>query len=98
MRPATHAEARTALTTFPGVGWKIADCIALFSLGKDGAIPVDTHIWRLAKARYATELAGRSLTTATYDLVTAAFHDCFGPYAGWAQQTLFYRAAVAKER
>jgi N-glycosylase/DNA lyase len=97
LRHATHADARKTLTAFEGVGAKIADCIALFSLDKDGAIPVDTHIWRLACNRYAPELAGRSLTPANYDRVTAAFQDRFGPYAGWAQQILFYRVAVAKE-
>jgi N-glycosylase/DNA lyase len=96
LRDASHADARNTLTGFEGVGAKIADCIALFSLDKDGAIPVDTHIWRLACNRYAPELAGRSLTPANYDRVTAAFQDCFGPYAGWAQQILFYRVAVAR--
>jgi N-glycosylase/DNA lyase len=97
LRTATHAEARDALTAFSGVGWKIADCIALFSLDKDGAIPVDTHIWRLARTRYLPQLAGRSLTPASYERVTAAFQDRFGPFAGWAQQILFYRSAVARE-
>lgn len=97
LRTVSHPDARTALTAFHGVGWKIADCIALFSLDADGAIPVDTHIWRLACTRYAPELAGRSLTSANYDRVTTAFQERFGPYAGWAQQILFYRAAVAKE-
>jgi N-glycosylase/DNA lyase len=97
LRTVSHSDARAALTAFHGVGWKIADCIALFSLDADGAIPVDTHIWRLACTRYAPELAGRSLTPANYDRVTAAFQDRFGPHAGWAQQILFYRAAVVKE-
>lgn len=93
---ATHEEARSVLCAFYGVGWKIADCICLFSLDKDGAIPVDTHIWRIARARYAPELQGKSLSPASYDRVTEVFQDRFGPCAGWAQQTLFYRAAVAR--
>jgi N-glycosylase/DNA lyase len=94
---ATHEEARRELCAFFGVGTKIADCVCLFALDKDGAIPVDTHIWRIACARYTPELAGRSLTPAAYDRVTDAFQDRFGPYAGWAQQTLFYRAAVGRQ-
>ncbi len=93
---ATHAEAKRELTAFFGVGEKIADCVCLFALDKDGAIPVDTHIWRIAQTRYAPDLAGRSLTPASYARVTEAFHERFGPRAGWAQQTLFYRAAVGR--
>jgi N-glycosylase/DNA lyase len=93
---ATHAEAKRELRAFFGVGEKIADCICLFSLDKDGAIPVDTHIWRIARAHYAPDLAGKSLTSANYARVVAAFHARFGPLAGWAQQILFYRVAVAR--
>ena len=98
LRSASYADARHALTRFFGVGAKIADCICLFALDKDGAIPVDTHIWRIARTRYAPELAGKSLTPANYDKVTLAFHQHFGPMAGWAQQILFYRAAVRREK
>jgi N-glycosylase/DNA lyase len=95
---ATHDEAKKELTAFFGVGEKIADCVCLFGLDKDGAIPVDTHIWRIAVTRYAPDLAGKSLTAANYARVTQAFHDRFGPLAGWAQQTLFFRAAVGRQR
>ncbi len=33
-----------ALIGFPGVGRKVADCVALFSLDQHGAIPVDVHV------------------------------------------------------
>ena len=95
---ATLGEAKRELLGFFGVGEKIADCVCLFSLDKDGAIPVDTHIWRMAVTRYAPELAGKALTPANYARATQAFHDRFGPRAGWAQQILFYRAAVARDR
>lgn len=36
-----------ALTTLPGVGPKVAACIALFSLDQHDAIPVDTHVWKV---------------------------------------------------
>lgn len=95
---ATYGEAKRELSGFFGVGEKIADCVCLFSLDKDGAIPVDTHIWRIAVARYAPDLAGKSLTAANYARVTQAFHDRFGSMAGWAQQILFFRSAVARDR
>src|SRR5262249_26778486 len=99
LRNVSHEEARQALCkTFFGLGLKIADCICLSSLDKDDVIPVDTHIWRMAQTRYAPELAGKSLTPANYNRVTAAFRERFGPKAGWAQQILFYRVAVGSRR
>lgn len=45
-------EWETALTTLPGVGPKVASCAALFSLDKNNVIPVDTHVWQLAREHY----------------------------------------------
>lgn len=42
------------LCEFPGVGRKVADCVALFSLRGDSCIPVDTHVWNIARRDYAT--------------------------------------------
>lgn len=36
------------LSTLPGVGPKVAACIALFSLDQHHAIPVDTHVWQVS--------------------------------------------------
>ena len=88
------AELEAELTQFPGIGRKIADCISLFSLDADSAVPVDTHIWRITKNHYAPELRDASLTPANYEHAASAFQRKFGPYAGWAQQTLFYQQAV----
>ena len=96
LRGRPDAVVKRELMRFFGVGEKIADCVALFSLDGDGAIPVDTHVWRMACAWYTPELRGRSLTPAAYARVGEAFRDRFGPFAGWAQQTLFYRAAVLR--
>jgi N-glycosylase/DNA lyase len=97
LRDAPYEEAKQALLRFFGVGEKIADCVCLFALDKNGAIPVDVHIWRIAQSWYAPDLAGKSLTPANYARAGAAFRDRFGPFAGWAQQTLFYRAAVGRK-
>ncbi len=94
LRQASHEEAKRELTAFFGVGEKIADCVALFSLDKNAAIPVDTHIWRMARTWFLPELAGSALTPANYAKVASTFHDRFGDHCGWAQQVLFYRAAV----
>lgn len=42
-------EAVNALATLPGVGPKVAACIALFSLDQHHAIPVDTHVWQVSR-------------------------------------------------
>ena len=95
---AAHEEAKRELTAFFGVGEKIADCVCLFALDKNGAVPVDVHIWRIAQTVYAPDLAEKSLTPANYARAVSAFHARFGPFAGWAQQILFYRAAVSRVR
>jgi endonuclease III len=41
-------EARDWLRQLPGVGYKTANCVLLFALGKP-ALPVDTHIFRVSR-------------------------------------------------
>ena len=36
------------LTSLPGVGLKAAKCVLMYSLGRK-VLPVDTHVWRVAK-------------------------------------------------
>jgi N-glycosylase/DNA lyase len=45
-------ELQTKLCEFRGVGRKVADCVALFSLKQDDAIPVDTHVWYVFVIRW----------------------------------------------
>ncbi|MFM7188920.1 MAG: DNA glycosylase [Armatimonadota bacterium] len=82
------------LTKIDGCGRKIADCIALFAFQHHHAVPVDTHIWKIARNHFVPQLADLSLTPKTYQLAVDAFHDRFGDYAGWAQQILFYQQAT----
>jgi len=42
-------EVRAALLDFTGVGPKTADCVLLFSGGRGGVFPVDTHVHRIAR-------------------------------------------------
>ncbi|MCO5593999.1 hypothetical protein L7F22_048018 [Adiantum nelumboides] len=37
------------LCSLPGIGPKVASCVSLFLLDQHHAIPVDTHVWRVAK-------------------------------------------------
>ena len=94
----TYDDLVRTLTKIDGCGRKIADCIALFAFGHHHAVPVDTHIWKIARNHFAPQLADQSLTPRTYQLAVDAFHDRFGDYAGWAQQILFYQQATRKPK
>lgn len=48
LRPLNMTEAEDYLLRLPGVGQKTARCVLLFSLAKP-SLPVDTHIFRVAK-------------------------------------------------
>ena len=84
-----YATARDELMRLEGVGPKIADCVCLFALAKDQAVPVDTHVWQLTRERYMPNLRGKSPSAAGYAQVLNYFHSHFEK-AGWAQQYLFY--------
>ncbi len=66
----------------PGVGAKIADCVCLFSLDHDEAIPVDTHVRRMVETYYRPDLAGESLTPGVTARIGDALRQRFGPMAG----------------
>lgn len=88
-----------ALCTLPGVGPKVAACVALFSLDKHEAVPVDVHVWALATRRYVPALHGKPNNPKAHPQVQAAFTKLFGPYAGWAHNTLFIgELGMMKER
>jgi N-glycosylase/DNA lyase len=84
-----YASARGELMRLEGVGPKIADCVCLFAMAKDQAVPVDTHVWQLTRDRYLPTLRGKTLTPSGYAQVLSFFHGRFEK-AGWAQQYLFY--------
>jgi hypothetical protein len=75
------------LVQFCGVGRKVADCVALFSLKQDNSIPVDVHVWNIARRDYDTERLLekiKSLTPAAYRQVGDLFRDRFKTKSGWA--------------
>ncbi len=77
-----YPEARQALCTLPGVGEKIADCVALFGLGHQQAFPVDTWMIKSMSRRYG--LNGWSPSQVAH---FGRVH--FGDHAGLARQYLF---------
>ncbi|XP_041128800.1 N-glycosylase/DNA lyase [Polyodon spathula] len=91
LRDVTYEEARAALCTLPGVGAKVADCVCLMSLDKAEAVPVDTHVWQIARRDYASQLGAghKTLTDRVYRDIGNHFRKLWGPYAGWAHSVLF---------
>lgn len=60
------------------------------SLNHLEAIPVDTHVLKIALKNYLPK--GRevkSMTPKLYNEIGDAFRDVYGPLAGWAQTVLF---------
>lgn len=80
------------LLQFSGVGRKVADCVALFSLKQGDSIPVDTHVWNIARRDYDPECTlhdVKSLTPSVYRRVGDLFRMRFPVKSGWAHSLLF---------
>ncbi|MCX8052731.1 MAG: hypothetical protein N3B12_02900 [Armatimonadetes bacterium] len=90
LRDLCYEQARDELLTIKGIGRKIADCVCLFSLDKDEAVPVDTHVLRIALRLWLPQMAGKSLTDTLYRRIAEEFRARYGRLAGWAQQFLYY--------
>ncbi len=60
------SEVVTSLKSLPGVGPKVADCVAMMSCDKLDAVPIDTHVWSLAVRDYGLARARKSLTSTAY--------------------------------
>ncbi|QYK53178.1 MAG: hypothetical protein KF824_13100 [Fimbriimonadaceae bacterium] len=82
-------EAMEQLQLLPGVGPKLAECVALFGLGHQSVVPIDTHMWNATTRRYFPELLGTSLTDSRRNLVRDEFRRRFGDLAGLAHQVVF---------
>ena len=82
---APYQEAKAKLMECPGIGPKIADCIAVFSLEKLEAFPIDVWIRRALGEWY---FPGQKTPPDRVLLEWA--HGHFGRYGGYAQQYLFH--------
>ena len=80
-----YAEAKAQLMECPGIGPKVADCIAVFSLEKLEAFPIDVWVRRALAEWY---FPGQKPPTDRVMLEWAQGH--FGRYGGYAQQYLFH--------
>ena len=91
LRSKPRKEVQAALLEFVGVGMKVADCVALFSLDQSDCIPVDTHVWNIACCYFDRTLVNhKSLTPTVYEKVGDIFRTRYGAsHAGWAHSLLF---------
>ena len=75
----------------PGIGFKIADCIALFGLGRFDAFPIDTHVRQYLGKWFNSRTALRSLTPANYLILDAEARTFLNPeLAGYGGHILFH--------
>lgn len=85
-----YEEAKKELMKLTGIGAKVADCIALMSLGHLQSIPVDTHIYQIAARLYMPKLGKqKTVTEKIYNEIGDHFRNLYGPLAGWAHTVLF---------
>lgn len=85
---------REALRAVPGVGPKVADCVALYGYGRLEVFPVDTWVRKAYSALYPPD-EERPTDTRIAELAAARF----GEVAGVAQQYMFeaFRRGLARE-
>lgn len=73
--------ARKILTSYKGIGRKVADCILLFGLGRQDVFPVDTWILKVFADEYPDVPAEK---------LSRILVEKYGDYSGYVQQWLFY--------
>ena len=87
LRSLDYPGARDLLVRQKYIGPKLADCICLFGLDFQQAVPVDTHIRQIGIRYFG--LPPAPLSDRVYRQTAGAFRERFGGLAGWAQQFLF---------
>jgi len=88
-RDMSYSEARQSLLRLAGVGPKVADCVLLMSLDQAGAVPVDTHMFNIAKQYLPHLEQHKTVTDKVYLEIGNHFRSLYGEYAGWAHSVLF---------
>ena len=86
LREADYSDGLEVLTSLPGVGDKVANCVLLFSLDKMEAFPVDVWVRRALQEWYGVD---RKKKLSDVDKRRWA-QDYFGANAGYANQYLFH--------
>lgn len=92
LKNADYRTALEALKKILGIGNKVADCIALFSLDKMEAFPIDRWTQRILLKYYIKnfeDMTEKPVTEKKYEKIHESIVKHFGPYAGYSQQFLF---------
>lgn len=85
------SELRNTLCKNGGIGYKIADCIALFGLGRFDAFPIDTHVKQYLGEWFNCATARRSLSPTSYLALDKEARTFLNPdLAGYAGHLLFH--------
>jgi N-glycosylase/DNA lyase len=82
LRKVEYEECVKELKSYPGIGDKVADCVAVFSLDHLDAFPVDVRIKKAMEEMYGVR--------GTYRSVNRFGREYFGRYAGYAQEYIYY--------
>lgn len=90
LKSASYDEASKEMLAIPGIGPKLADCILLYGLHFDEAVPVDTHLWQAARRHNLAGQDWATLTERRYREIGDKFRSRFGCWAGWVQLLLYY--------
>ena len=77
-----YEQVKRELRASHGIGPKIADCIALFSLNKMKAFPVDSRVRQAVENYFPSQRVSD-------DQIVKWAHGLFGEYAGYANQFLY---------
>lgn len=93
LRGGAREDVRDALLALPGVGPKVADCIALFSLDVDDAFPMDRWMLRVGAEVFGDRVGPKP----RHEEVAALARERWGADAGLAQQYLFHAMRLREE-
>lgn len=77
------SDLKIALTSFNGIGPKVADCVSLFAYHRTDAFPVDTWIEKLYREDFGGQEKDRKK-------INEFFVGTFGEDSGYVQQYVFY--------
>lgn len=87
LREMDYFEAHRLLTSLPGVGDKVADCVLLFGCEQTSAFPVDVWVEKLLKSWFGVCGCSRKK-------LMLRSRELLGPNAGLLQQFLFHAARM----
>ena len=87
LRRMPYDEAHRLLTTLPGVGDKVADCVLLFGCGHAEVFPVDVWVARLLREWFGVTCKSRTA-------MAREARERLGEHAGLIQQFLFHAARM----